>query len=64
MGMRLVVIIDPGLQVNTQYDIYNQAIKGDYCCKIYDANNNIVNYVGRVWPGQCVFPDFTDHNAR
>lgn len=22
------------------------------------------HYVGKVWPGPCVFPDFTQHKAR
>ena len=59
-GFQTMVIIDPGIKIDKEYDIYQQGIEGDYFCKWPDGG-----YVqGKVWPGECYFPDFTKPEVR
>ena len=59
-GFKTVVIIDPGIKIDTDYDIYNQGIANDYFCKRADGP-----YMkGKVWPGECNFPDYTNPAVR
>lgn len=59
-GFKSIVIIDPGIKKDKSYDIYNQALANDYFCRRADGP-----YVsGKVWPGDCYFPDFTDPKVR
>lgn len=59
-GFRTVVIIDPGIKVDTNYSAYTDGQRGGYFVK--DTNGKEFN--ARVWPGLCAFPDFTDPQAR
>lgn len=59
-GFKLVVIIDPGVKVEESYKAYDQGIKNDYFIK--DENGEV--YVGKVWPGDSVFPDFLRKSVR
>ncbi len=59
-GFKTVVMIDPGIKVDRDYWVYQEAIKNDYFCKRGDGP--IMN--GKVWPGQCNFPDFTNPKVR
>ncbi|KAL5484357.1 hypothetical protein EMCRGX_G020837 [Ephydatia muelleri] len=53
-GMRYVVILDPAIKIDHGYEPYDDGLKqGIY---IKDKNGKI--YVGRVWPGLSVYPDF------
>eukprot|EP00731_Ephydatia_muelleri_P032278 Em0023g785a len=53
-GMRYVVILDPAIKIEHGYEPYDDGLKqGIY---IKDKNGKI--YVGRVWPGLSVYPDF------
>lgn len=54
-GMKVVVILDPGIKAEHGYRIYDEGMAGDHFCK--DANRQ--PYIGKVWPGASVFPDFT-----
>ncbi len=59
-GFKTVVIIDPGIKIDEDYEIYQQAISKDYFCKRADGP-----YMkGKVWPGECNFPDFTNPEVR
>lgn len=58
-GFKIVTIIDPGVKIETGYKIYDEGVKKDYFCKI---GKKLAT--GYVWPGECVFPDFTDENVR
>lgn len=60
LGYRAVVIIDPGIKVEPGYEVYDEGLAGDHYC--YDKGGK--PYVGRVWPGNTVFPDFTREAAR
>ncbi len=59
-GFKTVVMIDPGIKVDRDYWVYNEAVKNDYFCKRGDGP-----YMrGKVWPGECNFPDFTNPKVR
>ena len=60
MGVRTVAIVDPGVKIEDGYKIYEQGKQGDYFCKTHDH----FNYVGKVWPGNTVFPDFSRKDVR
>lgn len=59
-GYKTVVIIDPGIKIDKEYSVYNEAIENDYFCK--RADGPLMR--GKVWPGECNFPDFTNPAVR
>lgn len=59
-GFKVVVIIDPGIKVDPEYSIYKQGIQNNYFCKRQDG----ALMEGDVWPGKCVFPDYTNPEVR
>ncbi len=59
-GFKIVVIIDPGIKSDPDYDIYKQGMEEDYFCKRADG----ALMEGDVWPGKCVFPDYTNPKVR
>ncbi|MDF4222471.1 glycoside hydrolase family 31 protein [Maribacter sp. M208] len=59
-GFKTVVMIDPGIKVDRNYWIYNEALEKDYFCKRGDGP--LMH--GKVWPGECNFPDFTNPAVR
>lgn len=59
-GFKIVVIIDPGIKVDPDYFVYQEGIKNNYFCKRADG----ALMEGDVWPGKCVFPDFTNPVVR
>ena len=59
-GFKTVAIIDPGIKVDKDYWVYQEAKDNDYFCKRGDGP-----YMrGKVWPGECNFPDFTNPEVR
>ncbi len=59
-GFKTVVIIDPGIKIDEDYEIYREGVEKEYFCRRQDGP-----YVrGRVWPGECFFPDFTSPEVR
>lgn len=59
-GFKTVVIIDPGIKVDPNYEIYKEVVQNNYACKRADG----ALMEGDVWPGKCVFPDFTNPGVR
>ncbi len=59
-GFRMITIVDPGVKYDPSYSACREGIKGDHFCRC--ANGNL--FMGRVWPGQTVFPDFTQEKTR
>ncbi len=59
-GKKVVPIIDPGVKMDPDYAVYQDGKKADIFCK----NPEGLDYVGFVWPGETVFPDFTRPDAR
>lgn len=59
-GFKTVVIIDPGIKIDKDYWVYKEALEKDYFCKRADGP-----YMkGKVWPGECNFPDYTNPAVR
>jgi len=59
-GFRAVYMIDPGVKVDKEYSVYKSGTQSDVWVKKNDGEE----YHGKVWPGDCVFPDFTNPQAR
>lgn len=59
-GFKTVAIIDPGIKVDKDYSIFQEGLKNDYFCKRADG----AYMKGKVWPGECYFPDFTKPEVR
>jgi alpha-glucosidase len=59
-GFKTIAIIDPGIKVDPDYSVYQEAMENDYFCKRADGP-----YMkGKVWPGECYFPDYTNPKVR
>lgn len=59
-GFKTVAIIDPGIKIDMDYSVFSEALENDYFCKRADGP-----YMkGKVWPGECYFPDFTKPEVR
>jgi alpha-glucosidase len=56
LDFKTVWMIDPGVKREDGYFVYDQGRKGNYWVKASDGTN----FCGKVWPGECVFPDFTN----
>jgi alpha-glucosidase len=59
-GVRVVTIIDPGVKAEPGYRVYNELVER----RLYCAAERGKPWIGRVWPGMCAFPDFSDPAAR
>ncbi len=59
-GFKTVVMIDPGIKIDRDYWVYQEAMENNYFCKRGDGP--LMH--GKVWPGECNFPDFTDPKVR
>jgi alpha-glucosidase len=55
-GFQTVVMIDPGIKVDENYEVYSEGVKNNY----YLKRPNGALMVGQVWPGASVYPDFTN----
>jgi len=59
-GFKTITIIDPGIKIDKDYWVYKEGLENDYFCKRADGP-----YMkGKVWPGECNFPDFTHPDVR
>ncbi len=59
-GFQTMVIIDPGIKKDKNYSVFQEGLEKGYFCKRIDGH-----YVeGKVWPGDCYFPDFTRPEVR
>ncbi len=59
-GFRVVVMVDPGLKVDPAYFAYREGAHGDHLLRNADGTE----HHGKVWPGECAFPDFTRDATR
>ena len=59
-GRRIVPIIDPGVKFEKGYKVYDDGHKKGMFCQ----NAEGYEFVGMVWPGETVFPDFTKPESR
>ena len=59
-GFHIVTILDPGTKIDDSYVVYQEGIQNDYFCRY----ENGALFVGNVWPGACVFPDYSQARVR
>lgn len=59
-GFKTVCIIDPGIKIDPEYDVYREGVEKDVFCRTADGPL----YRGSVWPGICNFPDYTRPDVR
>ncbi|TXT57024.1 MAG: putative Alpha-glucosidase 2 [Candidatus Thorarchaeota archaeon] len=60
LGFRVMSIIDPGVKLEKGFSLYEEGAKNDYFLK----RTNGEEYIGLVWPGETVFPDFSKQPVR
>ena len=74
-GFRVITMIDPGIKVDPNYKVYADGLKGDHYVKAgvgpaassratHATTDTPQNIIGKVWPGDCAFPDFTSARTR
>ncbi|WP_170110306.1 glycoside hydrolase family 31 protein [Flavilitoribacter nigricans] len=59
-GFQTVVMIDPGIRVDPDYEVYKSGTEQDVFCR--RPSGEVMT--GPVWPSKCVFPDYTDPRVR
>jgi len=59
-GVKLVAILDPGVKVDPDWDVYREGVSRQAFMKYPDGRE----VHAPVWPGECVFPDFSDPGVR
>lgn len=59
-GFKTVNIVDPAIKVDPNYTVYQQGLAGKHFC----LGPNGKTYVGKVWPGEAAYPDFTNPKTR
>ena len=60
MGFRVVTIVDPGVKVDADYEMFRSGMQENAFIRYADGRL----YVGRVWPGESAYPDFTRSEVR
>ncbi len=55
LDYKAVCIIDSGIKKEPGYCVYDEGLAGDHFC----GDGRGAAYVGKAWPGETVFPDFT-----
>lgn len=59
-GFKVITIVDPGIKVDYEYSIFTEGLKKEVFC----TDTAGVPYVGEVWPGKSMFPDFAQREVR
>ena len=59
-GFHTVVMIDPGIRVDEDYEVYRDGAAEDVFCRRSTGEHMI----GPVWPPECVWPDYTNPEVR
>lgn len=59
-NLRLIPIIDAGVKIEKNYDIYEEGVRYHYFCQKEDGSN----FVAAVWPGYTHFPDVLNPEVR
>lgn len=59
-GFHTIYMIDPGVKAEPGYSIFDQVMSNKFGVQTATGET----YKGAVWPGQCVFPDYTRPEVR
>jgi alpha-glucosidase len=59
-GVKVVTIIDPGVKHDPDFPLYQTGLQEEAFCRLPDGEL----LVGVVWPGETVYPDFTNPQSR
>ncbi len=59
-GFKTVAILDPGIKQEVGYKVYDSGVRDS----VFIRYPNGKTFVGPVWPGNAVFPDFTNPKTR
>lgn len=59
-GIKVVTIIDPGIKMDQHYDVFGEFVRGKGFVETPDGEL----FHGKVWPGECAFPDFLSGEGR
>lgn len=59
-NLRLIPIIDAGVKIEENYDVYEEGVANHYFCKKEDGSD----FVAAVWPGYTHFPDVLNPKVR
>jgi alpha-glucosidase len=58
--LHLIAIVDPGVKLEPGNPVFEEGYAKNYFCKTESGKL----YVGQVWPGRTVFPDFSREEVR
>lgn len=61
LGLHASTIVDPGIKVDPEWDVYRAGASGGYFLK---APGTSGVFEGEVWPGTAAFPDFSAPKTR
>src|SRR5690606_5819437 len=59
-GRRVVAILDPGVKREAGYGVYDDGLEHRHFCETPEGQP----FVGMVWPGESVFPDFSQKKTQ
>ncbi|XP_009761908.1 uncharacterized protein [Nicotiana sylvestris] len=59
-GFKAIWMLDPGIKYEKGFFVYDSGSEADVWVQTADGSP----FIGEVWPGPCVFPDFTQSKAR
>ena len=59
-NIRMIPIIDAGVKIEKDYEVYEEGVKNSYFCKKEDGSE----FIAAVWPGFTHMPDFLNEDAR
>lgn len=59
-GFHSIITVNPGVKKDPEYEHYIDGMKRGYFCKKLDGSV----FVGKVWPGDSVYPDFSKAEVR
>ncbi|NDV62806.1 DUF5110 domain-containing protein [Puniceicoccales bacterium CK1056] len=60
-GFKSIWMIDPGVKAEPGYSVFDTGTAADVWVR---GTEGTEPFIGEVWPGPCVFPDFTIPSAR
>ncbi|XP_021895549.1 uncharacterized protein LOC110812931 isoform X2 [Carica papaya] len=59
-GFKAIWMLDPGIKHESGYFVYDSGSEND----VWIQQSSGRPFIGEVWPGPCVFPDFTHSKVR